>query len=87
VTIEWRGVFTSLSPLIYEVSLGTQVGSTSVRRWSALSQGQSNDEMIVINQPGLTNKNDYVLAINAISFNGKSVTGLYTIDDTIATPV
>lgn len=80
LTLEWPNLFTSLSPMVYEVSLGSQMGSTSVRRWVS-STHENNNERIVINEPGLTNTRQYVLAINAIAYNGKSATANYMIDN------
>ena len=82
LTLEWTNVFTSPSPLTYEVSLGSQLGSTSIRRWSSPIQ-ETDRARIVITEPGLSSKNDYILSLNAISYNGLSTAANYMISDEV----
>lgn len=73
--LDWEGRFNSSTPLYYEFSLGTQVGSGSIRRWVELETDQT---FVTVTDTRLNQGMDYFLALTAISS-----TGLHTTADPI----
>ena len=69
--LEWEGRFTSSTPLYYEFSLGTQVGSGSIRRWAELETDQTS---VMVTDTRLNQGMDYFLALTAISSAGLHTT-------------
>ena len=69
--LEWEGLFTSPAPLYYEFSLGTQVGSGSIRRWVELETDRT---FVSVTDTRLNQETDYFLALTAISSAGRHTT-------------
>ena len=63
--LEWGGKFTSPTPLYYEFSLGTQVGSGSVTRWLETDQTS-----VSLTNARLTHQRDFFLTLIAIGRSG-----------------
>ncbi len=80
--IQWINVFTSPGPLYYEVSVGTQLGGSSVGKLII-----TENEFIQINEPEITKSGVYFLSIRAISYGGLSAHSNYMIDDDISVKV
>lgn len=69
LSLDWLGKFTHISPLYYEVSIGTQMGSGRVRRWVELSMVETS-----YNVTGSSIHRDYFISITAISSSGLHAT-------------
>lgn len=86
LTIEWKNVFTSFSPLTYEISLGFQRGGTSISRWAMPTQ-ETEGEQITLIDSQLIRSNHYFVALNAIGHSGISTVANYMIDDMVISPI
>lgn len=82
VTVEWGDVFTADAPLYYEVSLGSQVGSSSIRRWAVVMETM--DPFIIIRDDRLEQTTDYFLSLTGISYSGLSLSINYIITGNVA---
>ena len=80
--IQWRNVFTSPGPLYYEVSVGTQLGSSSIRKLVT-----TDNNFIQINEPEITQSGVYFLSIRAISYAGFYTHSNYMIDNEMSVKV
>ena len=71
IQLDWSSKFSSTASLRYELSLGTQMGSGSIRKWVGLSSLQTS---LLISDPQLTRNNDYFLSLTAIGSSGLHTT-------------
>ncbi len=65
--LNWSGRFSSPAPIYYEFSLGTQVGSGSIRRWV---ERDTDLTSVTITDARLSTEVDYFLSLTAISSSG-----------------
>ena len=63
--LEWGGKFISATPLYYEFSIGTQVGSGSVTQWLETDQTS-----VSLTNARLSHQRDYFLTLTAIGSSG-----------------
>ncbi len=69
--LDWSGKFVSPAPLYYELSIGTQMGSGSVRKWVELSTTESSFSL-----PVLSSDRDYFVTVTAIASSGVQTTAV-----------
>ena len=67
LTVDWSDRFTSPAPLYFELSLGTQMGSGSVRKWVELSTMATS---YVVSSELLDRSEDYFVTVTAIGSSG-----------------
>ena len=72
LSLDWSGKFSSPTPLYYEISIGTQIGSGRVRKWVELSVAQSSYNGSL----QLVTNEDYFVAVTAISSSGLHTTAI-----------
>ena len=84
LTIEWDDVIQADVPLYYEVSLGSQVGSSSIRRWAIVMETMNS--FIVIRDDRLKQTTDYFLSLTGITFSGLSLSINYMITGSAVVP-
>ena len=77
LSLEWNGLFTSSSPVYYEVSIGTQMGSSSIRKWITVQETENNK--IQITDTSLTPSKEYFVSLSGITFAGVSTSVNYMI--------
>lgn len=63
--LDWTGKFSSTAPLYYEFSLGTQMGSGSIRQWQETDQTFASITSARLNQ-----NRDYFFTLTAVSSSG-----------------
>ena len=80
--IEWRNVFTSPTPLYYELSVGNQLGGSSIRKLVT-----TDNSFIAINEAEIIPLGVYFLSIRAINYAGLSAHSNYMIDNGIIVEV
>lgn len=69
--LDWTDKFSSPAPLRYEISLGSQRGSGSIRMWAEFSSEQTS---LILSDPRLMRRLDYYLSLTAISASGLHTT-------------
>lgn len=71
LTLDWTGKFISPTPLYYELSIGTQLGSGRIRKWVELSVAQTSYSV----PSGLLQRDeDYFAVVTAIASSGLHTT-------------
>ena len=81
VTVTWLGRFQSPPDvtLYYEVSLGTQLGSASIRRWALSTE----DTTITFRDARLTSMREYFLSLTAVAYSGHFLTENFMISGAV----
>ena len=77
LTIEWDDVIEADAPIYYEVSLGSQVGSSSIRRWAIVMETMN--PFIIITDDRLMQTTDYFLSLTGVTYSGLSLSVNYMI--------
>ena len=85
LTIRWDDVIKADAPIYYEVSLGSQVGSSSIRRWAVVMETMN--PFIIITDDRLMPTTDYFLSLTGVTYSGLSLSINYMItgDDVVVT--
>ena len=76
LTLDWTGKFTSPTPLYFELSIGTQLGSGRLRKWVELSVAQTSYS---VSDGLLERSEDYFITLTAISSSGLHTTAIQLI--------
>ena len=71
---DWLGKFTSTSPLTFEISLGTTMGSGITQKWVELDTDHTHH---TVSDSRLIRSEDYFFSVVAISSSGLHTTALH----------
>ena len=85
LTIKWDDVINADAPIYYEVSLGSQVGSSSIRRWAVVLETMN--PFIIITDDRLMPTTDYFLSLTGVTYSGLSLSVNYLITENVVVAV